>query len=78
MAISKEEVLDAWNALGAKILAAAEKLLEQAELGDQNDPQIDVKISAVAVLCRTVKNFTAMRLGAQVQRDNTTRLPVRP
>ena len=50
MAISKEEVLDAWNALGAKILAAAEKLLEQAELGDQNDPQIDVKISAVAVL----------------------------
>jgi Family of unknown function (DUF5677) len=62
LVISKNEVLTRWIELAAKTEALAQRLLAEAERIEQHDPRIGVKLSGLAVLCRTLKNFAAMRL----------------
>lgn len=62
MPVSKEALIDQWDALAGKALESAEKLLQESELGHQSNPHFWVRLSTLAVMCRTVNHFAAFRM----------------
>jgi hypothetical protein len=66
MAISKEELkeqtLEQWEKLADECIVKAEEMLHAVVLGDQNDPHFGVRLSAVAVWCRSVNHLMGVRL----------------
>lgn len=65
MPVTKEELGKQlrvqWPAFGQRALEAASKLLDEADLGPQYEPQFQVNLVAMGLMCRSVNYFAAFR-----------------
>jgi hypothetical protein len=51
--LDRDEVARQWGALAQLLLEAADYLFDATDLGDQSDPLHQVKISSLAIMCRS-------------------------
>jgi hypothetical protein len=62
MTVSKEDLLSRWAALAQELIEAADALFAATDLGDESNTLHTVRMSALAVMCRTANQFAAFRL----------------
>lgn len=60
--LTKDELADAWTTLAENIEDVATTLSEKADPNTRHNKDFYVRLWAIALLCRTVNNFTGMRL----------------
>lgn len=60
--MTREEVRNAWLDLGYQLMVIGDRVLADAELAGLEDKPFRVRVTALALLCRSVNHYAAMRV----------------